>query len=87
MEIANIHEAKANLSALIRKALAGEEVIIARANEPLVKLTPIQQDTSPRIPGMWKGKITYPDWEEWKALDKEIEDLMVNGPLFPDEKK
>ncbi len=86
MHIANIHEAKTHLSALIRKALAGEEVIIARANQPLIRLTPVLQDTSPRVGGFLKGKITYPEWEEWKALDKEIEDLMVNGPIFPDEK-
>ncbi len=36
-----IHEAKTNLSKLIKKALAGEEVIIARGNEPLVKLSPL----------------------------------------------
>lgn len=86
MVTANIHEAKANLSALIKKALSGEEVILARAGEPLIRLTPITQDPSPRVGGFLKGKITYPDWDEWKKLDKEIEEMMVNGPLFPDKK-
>jgi antitoxin (DNA-binding transcriptional repressor) of toxin-antitoxin stability system len=35
----NIHEAKTHLSRLIQQALDGEEVIIARDKQPLVKLT------------------------------------------------
>ena len=38
-----IHEAKTNLSKLIKKALAGGELIIARGNEPLVKLSPLAE--------------------------------------------
>ena len=37
----NMHEAKTQLSSLIERALAGEEVIIARAGHPVVKLTPV----------------------------------------------
>ncbi|MCB8954070.1 MAG: type II toxin-antitoxin system Phd/YefM family antitoxin [Ardenticatenales bacterium] len=33
-----IHEAKTHLSRLIRQALSGEEIIIAKGNKPLVKL-------------------------------------------------
>jgi prevent-host-death family protein len=55
----NIHEAKTTLSALIQRALAGEEVIIAKAGSPLVRLTPIL-DTTQTLPqggyGIWKGK-------------------------------
>jgi len=39
--LVNIYEAKAMLSALLDKALAGEEVVIARAGKPLARLTPI----------------------------------------------
>ena len=87
MQIANIHEAKANLSALIKNALAGEEVIIARAGMPMVRLTPVAADNSQRIPGLWKGKIHYPEWEEWKALDQEIADSFNNSVIFPEEKQ
>ncbi|WP_058187559.1 type II toxin-antitoxin system Phd/YefM family antitoxin [Terracidiphilus gabretensis] len=45
MEV-NIHHAKTNLSQLILKAESGEEVIIARAGKPVVRLVPIE--TSPR---------------------------------------
>ncbi|GAB6040165.1 type II toxin-antitoxin system Phd/YefM family antitoxin [Endothiovibrio diazotrophicus] len=37
----NTHDAKSQLSRLIDLALAGEEVIIARNNRPLIRLTPI----------------------------------------------
>lgn len=38
MTTVNIHEAKAQLSNLIERVLAGEEVVIARRNVPLVRL-------------------------------------------------
>ena len=45
MEIANIHEAKTQLSKLVERALEGEEVIIARAGKPMVRLVPIRETT------------------------------------------
>jgi len=46
--IATIHEAKTNLSKLIQKALAGEEVIIANRNTPVVKLVAIETVHKPK---------------------------------------
>ena len=57
MKIANIHEAKSQLSKLIESALAGEEIIIAKAGKPLVKLIPYQENKQPRTPGGWEGKV------------------------------
>ena len=37
----NINQAKARLSALLERALAGETVVIARAGKPIARLTPI----------------------------------------------
>jgi prevent-host-death family protein len=73
MEIANIHQAKAQLSRLIELALAGEEVQIARSGEPLVRLVPIQSDAHPRQGGQLKGKISIA--EDFDAPDPEIEKL------------
>lgn len=42
MVISNVAEAKAHLSQLLDAALAGEEVIVARAGKPLVRLVPVQ---------------------------------------------
>lgn len=38
--IVNVHEAKTQLSKLIEAALRGEEVTIARAGKPVVRLVP-----------------------------------------------
>ena len=42
----NLHDAKTNLSRYVEQALDGDEVVIARAGKPLVKLVPV--DTTPR---------------------------------------
>jgi len=39
MHTVTIHEAKTHLSRLIKEALQGEEVIIAKGKKPLVRLT------------------------------------------------
>ena len=41
MHQVTIHEAKTHLSALIKEALAGEEILIAKNKDPLVKLSPL----------------------------------------------
>lgn len=41
----NVHEAKTQLSRLIERALAGEEIIIAKAGKPLIRLMPVLQDS------------------------------------------
>jgi prevent-host-death family protein len=42
MVIRNVAEAKTQLSQLLDAAVAGEEVIVARAGKPLVRLVPIE---------------------------------------------
>ena len=44
----NIYEAKTQLSSLLDRALAGETIVIARAGEPLVRLTPVKDVTKTR---------------------------------------
>lgn len=51
----NVAEAKARFSSLVRRALQGEEVVIARDNKPLVKLVPVAVRS--RKPGSAKGRI------------------------------
>ena len=58
----NVAEAKANFSSLVRKALQGQEVVIARDNKPLVKLVPVAVQS--RTPGTAKGTVTIaPDFD------------------------
>ena len=59
--IVKVHQAKTQLSKLIAAALAGEEVVIARGDEPVVKLTPIVSPQKKRVAGRLKGKIAFSD--------------------------
>lgn len=54
MRIINVHDAKTHFSQLLDAAVAGEEVIIAKAGEPYVRLTPVLAKA--RSPGAAKGK-------------------------------
>lgn len=72
-----MHRAKTELSQLIAAAERGEEVVIARAGKPAVRLVPIepqapQTGVDPRWPnrrpGRLKGKINYAeDWDSPEA--------------------
>ena len=50
----NIAEAKAKLSELLDRALAGEEIVIARAGRPVARLAPVAAPKR-RKPGAWRG--------------------------------
>jgi len=69
MDTVNIHEAKTQLSRLIERVCAGEEIIIARGGKPVARLAPLEP-RRPRRLGLLKGKI-------WVAKD-------FNAPL-PDD--
>jgi prevent-host-death family protein len=72
-EIVNMHQAKASLSRLVEKALAGEEVVIARNGEPLVRLVPVVKTREPQVPGRMKGQIRIaPDCDEMS--EEELKD-------------
>lgn len=88
MEV-NVHQAKTQLSKLISAAESGEEVIIARNGKPAVRIVPVRAVAAKsrrEMWGAWEGRITLPTDAEWKAMDKEIENEMVNGPIFPAER-
>lgn len=51
----NVHEAKTHLSKLLEKALNGEEVVIAKAGKPLVRLVPVRESNEDCF-GMDEGK-------------------------------
>ncbi len=61
MAIITIHQAKTQLSKLIARAEAGEEIVIARGKEPVVRLTPVATSKPNRVPGLLKGKYNLPD--------------------------
>ncbi len=54
----DVHEATSQLSRLIDAALAGEDVVIARAGQPVVRLVPYRSTLTPRVAGAWKGRVS-----------------------------
>ena len=81
MEV-NVHHAKTHLSKLIAAAESGEEVIIARNGKPAVKLVLVAATPKrPRILGAGVGEMIVPSWEEWKAMDKDLEREINEAPL------
>lgn len=57
METVNIHQAKTQLSKLVERAAAGEEIVIAKAGKPIARLVPLAVVVAPRKPGLLKGKM------------------------------
>jgi prevent-host-death family protein len=47
MESVNLSEAKARFSELVRRAEAGEEVIILRSGRPVAKIVPVESAKQP----------------------------------------
>lgn len=56
----NVYEAKTQLSKLIERALRGEDVIIARAGKPAVRLVK-WEPSHDRVPGLWQGQVHMAD--------------------------
>ena len=61
MQVTNISEAKAQLSALIERVLGGEDVIIGKAGKPVARLVRYSDVGKSRKPGALKGKIRIAD--------------------------
>lgn len=62
-------------------ALAGEDVVIARAGKPAVKLTPHKSPLKKRVPGKFKGKIWMsPDFDD---ESDEINEMFYGGSIEP----
>ena len=60
MTMVNIGEAKKHLEELIEKAMNVEEIVIAHAGEPKVRLVPVKPDVNNWF-GMDEGKIRIAD--------------------------
>lgn len=79
----NIAEAKAKLSELLDRALGGEEIVLARAGEPLARLMPVKQKKRPGR-GAWRGwGANIPTEVFLAAMDDE--DLDAAEGKFSDE--
>ena len=83
-EIVNVHAAKTNLSRLLERAEAGEEIIIGRAGKPIAKLVPYVPEHPRRTFGALKGEIRIlPGFDELDAeIEREFEESVAK-PIEP----
>jgi prevent-host-death family protein len=61
MATVNVHAAKTHLSRLVDRAAAGEDVIIAKAGRPIVRLVPVAAGARRAGFGTLKGKVRIGD--------------------------
>lgn len=57
MAVVKVHEAKTELSKLLARAEAGEDIVIARGDEPVMRLVSVRR-RGRRRPGMLRGAFT-----------------------------
>jgi prevent-host-death family protein len=75
----NVYEAKTQLSKLLERVEAGEEIVIARNGRPVARLVPSQREPepAPRSLGGYEDKIYYTG--HWSDGDEEIADLFYGA--------
>ncbi len=80
MKLVNIQAAKTHLSRLVDEAVDGEEVVLAKAGKPLVRLVPFVEAQAPRETGLFAGEV----WEAadcWITGDSGLE-AAIDRPLI-----
>ena len=84
MPTVNIFETKTQLSKFIQMAENGEDVVIARAGKPVVRLTKLEPEKRAIRYGGLKGKIWIADDFDAPLPDEVLAEF-ENGPIFPPE--
>jgi len=60
----NIHDAKTNLSQIIKRVEHGEEIVISRAGKPVAKVVPLARRLDRTGRGSLRGKlVAAEDWD------------------------
>lgn len=69
-EMVNVYEAKTQLSKLLARVEAGEEITLSRHGQPVARLVPLPKPSHRREPGALKGKIWIaPDFDAFTPQD------------------
>ena len=78
MQQVNIHEAKTNLSRLIKRAVHGEPFVIARSGKPMVVVSAYAPPPDPaRRHGFLKDSLEIP--KDFDALGRDAIQAMFEG--------
>jgi len=84
--IVNMHEAKTNLSKLVARVAAGEEIVIGRAGVPVAKLVPYDGvERAPRRFGALKGRIWMADDWDSDETNEQITRSFYESEIEPPE--
>jgi prevent-host-death family protein len=75
----NVHEAKTNLSRLLQKTAAGEEVVIMRDGEPVAELIPYRKRSRKRRLGFAAGQVEMVEGWERPMTDAEADRFLSGG--------
>jgi len=81
MKTVNLHFAKTHLSRLVDEAVSGDDIVIAKAGKPLVRLVRIAASDKPRQLGRLVGQIK--EAKDCWAPDPETESLFYDEPVEP----
>jgi prevent-host-death family protein len=73
----NVHEAKSNLSRLLQKTAAGEEVVIVRDGVPVAELIPYRKRSGKRRLGFAVGQVEMAEGWERPMTDAEADRFLV----------
>lgn len=79
MQTVNIHEAKTQLSKLVARAAAGEDIIVAKGGTPVARLGPLEEAPKKRRLGWLQGQIDAPD-DIKTTFKRDIEALFGDRP-------
>ncbi len=67
----NVYDAKTQLSSLLARVEAGEEVVIARNGRPIARLTAVSAHRPDRVPGVWRGLVSVgADFDDFTPADE-----------------
>jgi prevent-host-death family protein len=70
MKLINIQAAKTHLSRLVEEVASGQDIVLAKAGKPLVRLVPYVQTQGERLGGQLRGEIWQADdcWDDSSSL-------------------
>ena len=80
----SVYSARADITRLIERALAGEDIVITRRGKPAVRLVPVAQEPPRREPGALKGLFEVTD-EFFEPLPDDILNAFSDGPVYPED--
>jgi len=80
MNTYTIYEAKTNFSSLVKRAAAGETILVGAYGQPTVEIKAVSHKPSTKsLRGIWAGKFKLP--ADWDKLDSRIAASMINSDL------